>query len=101
MNRLEHNDACIPTSYEENLKIYKILMDKGLRSYRTYEDRVEQGVKLYNEYRGICWDINNEYVTGFDLSHLHRYNVMSVREFLIKAGEIRTYTKGTIKHIFE
>ena len=105
MNGLEKKDMCIPKNNEEYLIIHKRLQDAGIATYRSYEFRVSQDGDGFREYPQLSW--NGSTINGhrFRIGHINdHYNLMSVTEFLTKAGvkgHKHTYGKGDpLKHRF-
>ena len=85
MNRLEDDDACVPKDFGEYLFLYRVLEENGIPGYRKYRERVEKGEELYRRYSNIFWNGDDGHVSGTRSVDLG-YNVLTVSEFLLKAG---------------
>jgi hypothetical protein len=93
MNNLEYGDMCVTSSYEEYLRIHKALEDAGVPLMKSHWERISMGLGNYEEYPNLYWD-NGRYSdypdrvggTSAINSRGGRYNVLTVDEFLDKAG---------------
>jgi hypothetical protein len=86
MNKLVNNDAYVPKSFGEKTYIIELLYKKGIPVYMgVYNTRHSE-----DEYRTILWsEFGGPNITTScsDTPHFE-YNVMSLNDFLHKAGII-------------
>ncbi len=96
MNRLQHNDICFCETPEERIRIMELFKDKLEIHRNTWEERYEDGD--YEDFPYLCWD-REEGLLADDEGY--GYNLMSVNNFLNKAGLMYTPQGGSfIKHYF-